>query len=185
MKYLFSIVILSVVFVTSSVAIELDTSRQYSSVALASESIENTKTGFAIILNGGAPIKGFGDTEFGSFVFEAEFTHSIIPPSHSLYESIYGDTFEEEIQERIVTLGSCIGYKLNFYNKVYIKPKIGVIFASVETSDNTYNSNDIYLSLGGEIGYRMYGDVDLYIGYTTFNEDDAVTHITLGVQYKY
>ncbi len=161
---------------TLSTAVMADT---YAGAGLALENYSSLDMGFALVLDGGMT---FDDVKVGpgKLAAEGELTYSIVSPSQS--------SFGTTIDYTIMTLGAYSAYIFDINKELYVKPRIGLIYKSVDASGSGFgaiaSTSAIGLAFGVGGGYRLNKQMDVYADFNLVDGTD-ITHITAGVQYHF
>jgi len=179
MKKILSTIAATAVLATSGLA--LDTDKAYSISSLAMENFTGLDSGFAVILGGGLPVMAKGEAGPGTLVAEAELSFDLSSPS-------LGTT---EIS--IFTMGAYVGYQYDINDKAFIKPRLGLVYAS-SSQDYSYNNgfttvsgsiddSTIGIAFGLQGGYKLNKQMDIIVGYNLVATN--VSHLSAGIQYHF
>ena len=124
--------------------------------------------GMGIVLRGGMTL----DSVLDNFAVEAEFTKSLLDPK---YDYGFGN---EKIN--VTTLATYAVYRIPITDKIYVKPRFGLIFPNL--GDDT-NSRDVTFSSGIGGGFTVMEHLDVYVDYTVIGE--GITNYAAGVEYHF
>jgi len=143
----------------------------YGGGGLAFEAVpkdDNLKMGLGIVLRGGMTL----DSVLENFAVEVEFTKSLLDPKYDY--SAYTN------KVNVTTLATYAVYRIPITDKIYVKPRFGIIFPNL--GDDT-NSRDITFSSGIGGGFTVMDHLDVYVDYTVIGE--FVTNYAAGVEYHF
>ena len=152
----------------------------YAGGGLAFEAVpkdDNLKMGLGVVLRGGMTL----DSVLENFAVEVEFTKSVLDPK---YDYSIGDD-----KINVTTLAAYAVYRIPITDKIYVKPRFGVIFPNlggeqyVGTNRSVVNSRDITFSSGIGGGFTVIEHLDVYVDYTVIGE--FVTNYGAGVEYHF
>jgi len=148
----------------------------YAGGGLAFEAVpkhSDLKMGLGVVLRGGMTL----DSVLEGFATEVEFTKSVIDPKY----------FGEKIN--IATLAAYAVYRIPITDKIYVKPRFGIIFPNLGgeeypfSSDPIVNSRDVTFSSGIGGGFTVMDHLDVYVDYTVIGE--FTTNYAAGVEYHF
>lgn len=147
----------------------------YVGAGLAIEGVEDAETGVALVLNVGMPIiEDFGS---GTITVEGEITHSIVEPWFDGYYAI---------DVTVNTLGIYGTYIFDINENVYLKPRVGLVYKSLESGyTGEYNEIIPAVSIGG--AYKISDTIDIFtdIKVAPAGDVDMVGHLTVGAYYYF
>jgi|GEM_PF-2668265 len=172
-KSLLSIVLTSLL---ASSAIASDKNSPYIGGGLALESVDGFDTGIALVLNGGLPLQDV-DAGPGVLALEGEFTYSLVPASNDYRWYGYHGSWDATI----MTLGAYGAYSIDLNKDFYVKPRVGLIFRSIDL--DFASDNELGLAFGVGAGYKINKDLSAYVNYNLVDGFD-ITHLTFGVEYS-
>lgn len=158
----------TVALATLSTASMADT---YAGAGLALENLTGYDMGFALVLNGGMT---FDDVDLGpgKLAAEGEFTYSMVAPSVGTVDA------------SLMTLGGYAAYIYNVNKELYVKPRIGLIYKSIDYGTWIGSVSEIGIALGVGGGYKINKKMDAYADFTLIDGSD-ITHLTAGVEYHF
>lgn len=175
MKKILSTIAATAVLATSSFA--LDTDKLYVGAGLAIESATDFDSGMAIVLTAGLPVTEKGESGPGTLAVEAETTFDLTSPSTTIWTT--------DVEASIFTLAAYAAYKHDINEKVYVKPRLGLLYESITMSSGSYSAEttDIGLAMGVQFGYNIDKQLDVVVGYNIVEAD--VSHLTFGALYRF
>ena len=168
MKKLTKTLLATALISTSAMAAEVGF---YAGGGLAFEAvpkIDNLKMGLGVVLRGGMTL----DSVLEGFATEVELTKSMVDPKYD-----YGFGTDKI---NVMTLAAYAVYRIPVTDKIYVKPRFGVIFPNL--GDDT-NSRDITFSSGIGGGFTVMDHLDVYVDYTVIGE--TITNYAAGVEYHF
>lgn len=136
--------------------------------------------GLGLVLRGGMTL----DTVLENFGAEVELTKSIVDPKVN-----YKNYANGRDKVNVTTLAAYAVYRIPVTNKIYVKPRFGIIFPNLGgaefegTNDGVVNSRDITFSSGIGGGFTVMDHLDIYVDYTTIGE--SITNYGAGVEYHF
>ena len=144
---------------------------KYASAGLALENLNGYDMGFALVLDGGMT---FDDVNVGpgTLAAEGEFTYSMVAPSVS------------GVDASLMTLGAYAAYIFDINKAFYVKPRVGLIYKSLDYGTWIGSVSEIGLALGVGGGYKLNKQMDIYADFNLIDGTD-ITHLTAGVQYHF
>ncbi|MDA3945725.1 MAG: outer membrane beta-barrel protein [Helicobacteraceae bacterium] len=155
----------------------------YAGGGLAFEAVpnnsQNWEMGMAVVLRGGMTL----DAVLENFAVEAELTKSVVDPK----VNYKGDTSRDKIN--VTTLATYAVYRIPITDKIYVKPRFGIIFPNLGgaeydgSNDNVVNSRDVTFSSGIGGGFTVMNHLDVYVDYTVIGE--SITNYGAGVEYHF
>jgi hypothetical protein len=150
----------------------------YGGAGLAFESIDPFGMGIALVVNGGVPVVAAGEVGPGVLAVEGELTFTVVP----------GET--SGLEASLMTLGAYGAYILDISPEMYVKPRVGLIYKSIDLDydygwgHGTASDSEIGLALGVQGGYKINETLDAVVGLNLVDGADIV-HFTAGVNYKF
>jgi hypothetical protein len=183
MKKIVSGLAAAAVIATSGMAedINFDSNKAYLVAGAALEMVDEYDMGVAVVLGGGIPFMQAGE---GTLVAETELTYSVVAPSWDYDFGYYGG--KGSVDATFMTLGAYAGWQYNLNQELFIKPRLGLIYRSVDIDVNGYDGSDseIGLAFGVQGGMKLSEALDVTVGLNLVDGSD-IMHITGGVQYHF
>jgi len=183
MKKVISSLAAAAVIATSGVAsdVNFDTDQAYLIAGAAIENADPFDMGVAVVVGGGVPFMQAGE---GTLVAEAELTYSVVAPSYDYDFGFYGGS--DTVEATFMTLGAYAGYKYDIDQQFFVKPRVGLIYKSVDFDISGYPGSDseIGLAFGIQGGMKLNEQMDVVVGFNLVDGSD-ITHITGGIQYRF
>jgi hypothetical protein len=131
-------------------------------------------TGAALLINGGKPIIKLGPGTIGA---EVELSYTALAASY--------DNNDYDSDLRVLSLGLFATYKYDINKDLYIRPRIGPMFASYSYggySPYHYGYSRGRVATGIGIGYNITKGMNLFSDFTLTN--DSYRRISVGLQFK-
>ena len=181
MKKIVSSFAAAALIATSGLANEIEVGQPYLIAGAAIEMVDEFDMGVALVVGGGAPVMDLGE---GSLVAEAELTYSVMAPSYDYNFGFYGG--KGSVEATFMTLGAYAGYQLDLDNQFFVKPRLGLIYRSVDYDVSAYSGSDseIGLALGVQGGMKLNEQMDVVVGFNLVDGAD-IMHLTGGIQYRF
>ena len=183
MKKIVSSLAVAALIATSGVAsdVNFDTDKAYLIAGVAAEMVDEFDMGVAVVLGGGVPFMKAGE---GTLVAEGEFTYSVMSPSYDYDFGFYGGS--DTVEATFMTLGAYAGWQYNLSQEYFIKPRVGLIYKSVDYDISGYPGSDSELGLafGVQGGMPLSKEMDLIVGLNLVDGSD-IMHISGGIQYRF
>lgn len=155
----------------------------YAGGGLAFEAVPNNsqdwEMGLGVVLRGGMTL----DAVLENFAVEVELTKSLADPK----VHYKGDNSRDKVN--VTTLATYAVYRIPVTDKIYVKPRFGIIFPNLGgaesewTNDNVVNSRDVTFSSGIGGGFTVMDHLDVYVDYTVIGE--SITNYGAGVEYHF
>ena len=154
----------------------------YAGGGLAFEAVPNNsqdwEMGMGVVLRGGMTL----DAVLENFAVEVELTKSLADPK----VNYKGNESRDKVN--VTTLATYAVYRIPVTDKIYVKPRFGIIFpnlggAEYWNGDNVVNSRDVTFSSGIGGGFTVMDHLDVYVDYTVIGE--SITNYGAGVEYHF
>ncbi len=180
MKKILSTVAAAAVLATSGFAgdINFDTDKAYIGAGIGMEMVDVLDSGFALVLNGGVPFMQVGP---GTLAVEGEFTYSLAGPSLGDWEWT------------MMNLGAYTAWKFDINKQFYVKPRVGLVYTSVDLDYSGPHSgyigsgsdSSIGLSVGVAGGYVINKNWDATVAFNANLSDYDANYLVVGAQYNF
>jgi len=137
------------------------------------------KMGLGVVLRGGMTL----DSVLEGFAAEVELTKSVVDPK----VNFEGNADKDKVN--VTTLATYAVYRIPITDKIYVKPRFGIIFPNLGgeeyaySNDSIVNSRDITFSSGIGGGFTVMEHLDVYVDYTVIGE--SITNYGAGVEYHF
>ena len=183
MKKLIKVLLATVLMTNTVVAAEVGF---YAGGGLAFEAVPKNddnfgdwEMGIAVVLRAGMTL----DSVLEGFAAEVEFTKSVLDPKRNFE----GNLDAEKVN--VTTLATYAVYRIPITEKIYVKPRFGIVFPNLGgeqyegSSRGVVNSRDITFSSGIGGGFTVMKQLDVYVDYTVIGE--SITNYGAGVEYHF